>query len=152
MLTLKPNSPLDLLALGAMLSNKDDLSLVWPDAKFPFDPQQWRAALTARDGSKSYFVAREGRTIGHGALLGTEEEGVLAVSYLYVVPDQRGRGLGYQLMALLEAEAKQTGRASALRLRVRTYNPRAAHLYAACGFVPSERDGTLIIMRKNLSL
>jgi ribosomal-protein-alanine N-acetyltransferase len=151
MLTLKPNSPLDLLALGATLSSKDDLSLVWPDAKFPFDPGQWRAALTARAGSKSYFVALEGRTIGHGALLVTEEKGVLAVSYLYVLPDQRGRGFGHQLMTLLEAEAKKTGRASALRLRVRTYNPRAVHLYEACGFAPAERDGTLIVMRKNLS-
>src|SRR5438309_926537 len=120
MLTLKPNCPLDLLAVAAMLSSKDDLSLVWPDARFPFDPEQWRAALTARDGSRSYFLALEERTIGHGALLGTEEEGVLALSYLYILPDQRGRGFGYQLMTLLEAEAIKTGRASALRLRVRT--------------------------------
>ena len=94
-------------------------------------------------------MALEGCTIGHGALLGTEEEGVLSVSYLYIVPDQRGHGFGYQLMTLLEAEARRTGRANALRLKVRIYNPRVADLYAACGFVASERDGTLIIMRKS---
>jgi hypothetical protein len=74
MLTLKSNRPLDLLALGALLSNKNALELVWPDAQFSFSPEQGRAALTAREGSKSYVVVFEGRTIGHGALLGTEEK------------------------------------------------------------------------------
>ena len=40
MLSLSANDPLDLLALGAMLSDQHDLALVWPDAKFPFDRDQ----------------------------------------------------------------------------------------------------------------
>jgi hypothetical protein len=39
----------------------------------------------------------------------------------------------------------------ALRLRVRTYNPRAMHLYEAAGFATAEQDGTLVIMRKSLA-
>lgn len=151
MLTLIPNSPLDLQTLGAMLSDKEDLSLVWPDATHPFDPAQWRAVLTARPGSKSYFVSLDGQTIGHAALLETEEDGVLAVSYLYIRADRRGKGMGHQLMALLENEARRDGTARSLRLRVRTYNPRAVHIYEKFGFVPSERQGTLVIMRKPLT-
>ena len=58
-------------------------------------PEQWRAALTARKGSKSYFVALGTQVIGHAALLATEDEGVLAVSYLYIHPDRRGKGMGH---------------------------------------------------------
>jgi RimJ/RimL family protein N-acetyltransferase len=53
-------------------------------------------------------------------------------------------------MVLLEHEAMKVPGISALRLRVRTYNPRAAHVYEVMGFVVSEQDGTLQIMRKRL--
>ena len=149
-LTLKLNCPLDLAALAAILPGTDDLLLVWPDAKRPFDPEQWRTALTARPHSKSYLVELAGEIVGHAALLETEEEGVLAASYLYIRPERRGAGLGYQLMSLLETEARRQPKVHSLKLRVRTYNPRAAHIYEQCGFVPSERDGSLIIMRKRL--
>lgn len=69
-LTLKLNSPLDLAALAAILPGTDDLLLVWPDAKRPFDPEQWRTALTARPHSKSYLVELAGEIVGHAALLG----------------------------------------------------------------------------------
>jgi RimJ/RimL family protein N-acetyltransferase len=151
MLRLVENDPPDLLALSAMLSDQHDLALVWPDARFPFDYDQWRETLTSHAGNKSFFVANDGEVIGHAALLHTDEPEVLAVSYLYIRPDQRGRGFGPELIALLEGEAKKVVGISALRLRVRTYNPRAAHVYAKSGFVPSHRDGTLVIMRKSLA-
>ena len=37
-----------------------------------------------------------------------------------------------------------------MRLRTRTYNPRAVAVYTKVGYQPSEQDGTLIIMRKQL--
>jgi len=151
MLSLFANDPLDLLALGAMLSDRHDLALVWPDATFPFDRDQWRETLTSHSGNKSFFVANDGEVIGHAALLETDEPGVLAVSYLFTRPDQRGRGFGPELIALLEGEAKKVVGINALKLRVRTYNPRAAHVYAKSGFVPSHQDGTLVIMRKSLA-
>jgi [ribosomal protein S18]-alanine N-acetyltransferase len=150
MMSLQPNSPLDLATLGSLLADKQDLALVWPDARFPFDRDQWRATLTPRPGNRSFFVAGDGEIIGHAALLETEETGVLAVSYLYIRPEQRGQGLGHQLMMLIEAEAARITGTSALRLKVRTYNPRAAHLYEAAGYSPVQREDTLIIMRKQL--
>jgi hypothetical protein len=43
MLGLVPNDPLDLPALESLLSDRDELFLVWPDARFP---------LTERSGAK----------------------------------------------------------------------------------------------------
>jgi RimJ/RimL family protein N-acetyltransferase len=143
------NNPPDLDSLGALLSDKGDLLLVWPEARFPFDREQWRERLSSHPKNQSYFVARDGETIGHVALLETEEERTLAVSFVFVKPQHRGRGLGLELMALVEREAMTLG-ARALRLRVRTYNPRARRVYEAVGFVQSEQTDTLVIMRKLL--
>lgn len=150
MISLRSNVPLDLVTLGSLLADKGDLSLVWPEASFPFDPDQWRATLTSRSGNRSFFVVRDGQIIGHAALLETEETGVLAVSYLYIRAEKRGQGLGHSLMMLIEEKAQKIVGTNALRLKVRTYNPRAAHVYEANGILPVRREGTLIIMRKQL--
>lgn len=150
MLSLARNDPLDLAILASLLTDKVELSLVWPDAAHPFDPDQWRATLTASARNQSYFVLCDGEIIGHAALLEIEEPDVLSVSYLFIRADHRNLGYGRQLMALLEHEAMKVPGISTLRLRVRTYNPRAAHVYEASGFVVSEQDGTLQIMRKRL--
>ena len=70
------------------------------------------------------------------------------MSYLFIRPDRRGRGFGRELIPLLEAEAREIPEVRALKLRVRTYNPRAIHLYEASGFAQAEQDGTLVLMRK----
>jgi RimJ/RimL family protein N-acetyltransferase len=54
-----------------------------------------------------------------------------------------------RLMTLVELEAKKLG-ARDLRLRVRTYNPRARRVYEAAGFAQRAQTGTLVIMRKRL--
>ncbi len=151
MLSLVANDPLDLRTLGSLLSDKDELFLVWPEAAFPFDPEQWREKLLSRSGNRSYFVAHNDAIIGHAALLETDAPRELALGYLFIRPGQRGRGFGRTLMALLEEEAKKVPGIQALRLRARTYNLRAVHLYQACGFVTEARDGTLMIMRKALA-
>jgi len=122
MLRLVPNDPLDLQALGALLSDRDELFLVWPDAKFPFDKAQWRERLTARPGNRCYFVATEQETTGHAALLETEEPGTVEMSFLFIRADRRGRGLGKALVVMLEDEARKSRGVRALRLRVRSYN------------------------------
>jgi GNAT superfamily N-acetyltransferase len=88
--------------------------------------------------------------IGHVALLQTDEAETLAVSYAFIDQQHRGHGLGMQLMALVELEARRLG-ARALRLRVRTYNPRARRVYEAAGFTQSDQADTLIVMHKPLA-
>ena len=150
MIRLVPNQPLDLPRLASLLTDQAELALVWPDAKHPFDHDQWRKTLTARPGNRSYFIVTQQEVIGHAALLETDEQGVLSVSYLFIRPDHRSRGYGRDLIALLENEARSVAGVTALRLRVRTYNPRAAHVYEASGFMVAEQEGTLQIMRKRL--
>ena len=149
-LLLLPNRPLDLAPLGAMLADPDDLKLVWPDAIVPFDAAQWRARLTNHPENTSYWVEHGGTRIGHAALMMTDEAGVMAPSYLYIMPAARNQGLGGAMMAALEDLARAQG-ATAMRLRVRDYNPRAVAVYGRAGYAPAERDGTLIIMRKTLA-
>jgi [ribosomal protein S18]-alanine N-acetyltransferase len=149
MMKLVLNDPPDFDKLGALLIDKNDLLLVWPEAKFPFDREQWRDRLLSHPENRSYFVTLDGQTIGHVALLETEELQTLAVSYVFVERQHRGRGRGAQLMALVEQEARRLG-AGALRLRVRTYNPRARRVYEAAGFIQSDQADTLVTMRKHL--
>jgi [ribosomal protein S18]-alanine N-acetyltransferase len=149
MVKLVLNDPPDFDRLGALLFDNDDLLLVWPEARFPFDREQWRERLLSHPGNRSYFVALDSQIIGHAALLQTDEARTFAGSYVFVNRQYRGRGLGIKLMALVEFEAKKLG-ARALRLRVRTYNPRARRVYEAAGFTQSDQTGTLVIMRKQL--
>ena len=150
MLTLALNNPLDLRRLASLLTDQVELALVWPDARHPVDHEQWRATVTSHPGNRSYFVRDNDDVIGHAALLETVEPGVRSVSYVFIRADHRNRGHGRPLVALLEDEAMRMPGITALRLRVRTYNPRAAHVYEASGFVVTEQEGTLQIMRKRL--
>jgi hypothetical protein len=93
MVNLVLNNPPDFDRLGALLFDKDDLLLVWPEAKFPFDGEQWRERLSSHPGNRSYFVAFDSQTIGHVALLETDEARTLAVSYVFIKPEYRGPGL-----------------------------------------------------------
>ena len=151
MLSLVANHPLDLETLGRLLSEQAQLFLVWPDARFPFDPMQWRERLTSQPDNRSYFIVHEAEIIGHAALLATDEPHALVVSHLFIQPDRRGRGLGSELIRLIEDKARKTPGVQALRLGVRTYNERAMHLYQAAGFATAEQDGTLVTMRKSLA-
>ena len=136
--------------LAAMLSDAHDLKLVWPDARFPFDAAQWRERLTRSQGNEYYRVRRGDEVIGHAALLETEQPDTMSVSFLYLTPAHRGAGLGFQLLAAVEARARERN-VRALRLRVRTYNPRARHIYRKAGFLEIERDDTLVVMGKELN-
>jgi [ribosomal protein S18]-alanine N-acetyltransferase len=117
MLGLLPNVPLDLAQLAALLTDKDDLFLVWPEANFPFDQEQWREKLLSRPGNRSYFVALDGQIIGHAALIETDEPEVRVLSYVFIHPNQRGRGFGRELVPLMEVESP--GRRACLPDRAR---------------------------------
>ena len=140
----------ELAWLAAMLSDRQDLALVWPDARFPFDVAQWRERLTRSPRNEYYRVCRGDDVIGHAALLETEQPETMSASFLYIAPAHRGAGLGSWLIAAIEVRARDLGM-RALRLRVRTYNPRARHIYRKAGFHEIERDDTLVVMRKQLN-
>jgi RimJ/RimL family protein N-acetyltransferase len=145
---LVENIPLDTNMIADLISDRYDLHLVWPKARWPFDHVQWQKVLDPDAGNKPFLVY-EGRVlIGHAALCKTEESGVYSLNYLYLTPQLRSRGLGEKMVTLLEQYARVELSAKKLVLVTRTYNPRALKCYSKCGFREYSRELTLIRMSK----
>ncbi len=148
---LKPNSPLDTRAIAQLIDDRDDMRLVWPKARWPFDPEQWHRALDPSKGHHAFLVMEGGDVIGHAALRASDHPGVYMVSFLYLRPQWRAKGKGQVLVRLLEAYARKQLKANRLELVVRDYNPSALSCYEKCGFRITVREGTLIRMSKQLT-
>lgn len=144
------NTPLDTKAIADLITTKGNLHLVWPLAKFPFDHNQWEKVLDPAEGNKSFLFYADNRCIGHAALRTTDNTGVYAVSFLYLIPAERSKGLGQKIVGMLEQYAHKNLSASRLVLVVRTYNPKAIECYLKSGFREESREGTLIRMSKVL--
>ena len=147
---LVENIPLDTNIIAYLISDRDDLHLVWPKARWPFDQVQWQKVLDPRAGNKPFLVYLGDKLIGHAAICQTEEPGVYSLNYLYLLPQMRSRGLGVKMVGLLEQYAREELVAKKLLLVTRTYNPGARKCYAKCGFREYSRAVTLIRMFKVL--
>ena len=147
---LVENIPLDTQVIASLMSDRQDLHLVWPLAKWPFDHDQWREVLDPDAGNKPFLVYQGKQLVGHAALRKTEESDVYTMSYLYLLPQLRSQGLGETLIALLEQYATEKLSAKKLILVARTYNPMALRCYTKCGFQEYSREETLIRMSKVL--
>ncbi len=148
---LVENIPLDIQIIADLITDPEDLKLVWPLARYPFDHEQWAEVLDPGSGSRPFLIYEENRLMGHAALRKTEEPLVYAVSFLYIVPQLRSKGLGRELIGLVEKYAVERLAAAKLILKVRTYNPGAFRCYSKCGFQEYGREGTLIKMSKTLA-
>lgn len=144
------NLPLDTHLIAGLVTDRADLHLVWPLARYPFDHDQWKEALDPELGHSSFGVHLGTELVGHAALRKNERPGVYAVSYLYLRPENRSRGRGREMVALLEDHARTRLAAKELVLVARDYNPGALKCYGYCGFVETGREGTLIRMSKAL--
>ena len=147
---LVENIPLDTQVIASLISDREDLHLVWPKAKWPFDHDQWREVLDPDAGNKPFLVFEAEQLIGHAALRKTEESDVYAVSFLYLLSRLRSQGLGENIIGLLEQYATEKLSANKLILVARTYNPMALRCYTKCGFKEYSREETLIRMSKVL--
>ncbi len=147
---LVENIPLDTQVIASLISDRDDLYLVWPVATWPFDHDQWQEVLDPDEGNKPFLVYEGKQLIGHAALRKTEESDVYTVSYLYLLPQLRSKGLGETMIGLLEQYATEKLSARKLILVARTYNPMALRCYSKCGFQEDSREETLIRMSKVL--
>ena len=147
---LVENIPLDTQVIASFISDREDLHLVWPKAKWPFDHDQWREVLDPDAGNKPFLIYESKQLIGHAALRKTEESDVYAVSFLYLLSRLRSQGLGENIIGLLEQYATEKLSAKKLILVARTYNPMALRCYTKCGFQEYSREETLIRMSKVL--
>ena len=147
---LVENIPLNTQLIADLISDPKDLYLVWPSAKYPFDHDQWKSVLDPNKGHTPFLIYHGDNLIGHAALCKTEDPPTYTVSFLYLLPSLRSKGLGEKLVRLLEDFSIQRLSAKKLILVTRTYNPGAVKCYLKCGFEEYNRDGTLISMSKNL--
>ena len=147
---LVENIPLDTQVIASLINDREDLHLVWPKAKWPFDHDQWREVLDPDAGNRPFLVFEDEQLIGHAALRKTEESDVYAVSFLYLLPRLRSQGLGENIIGLLEQYATEKLSAKKLTLVARAYNPMALRCYTKCGFKEYSREETLIRMSKVL--
>ena len=56
MLEIIENLPFSPLPIKPLFTNAEELKLVWPEAKFPFDENQWRESFS-EDGRYSFFLS-----------------------------------------------------------------------------------------------
>lgn len=96
---LVKNSSLDSSKIASLISTKDDLFLVWPIAKWPFDHRQWAEVLDPGKGNVSFIIREGSKSIGHAALLNKGVPDTYSVSFLYLLPDDRSQGVGRSMIA-----------------------------------------------------
>jgi len=148
-LRVRPNAPFDLEPLSRLLVDEADLSLVNPNAKFPFDPLEWREKwLNEPDDASFYVVDATGRAVGFFALrVGIGPE-VRHLVYVFVEEAARG-GAGKQLTEMAEAAARDLG-ALSITLKAETDNEAAMRLYDGAGYEELGRRRGMATMRKDV--
>jgi len=148
-LTLRRNAPFDLGPLARMLDAPEDLALVNPNAKHPFDPLEWQEKwLHEMDDASFYLLDGQGREVGFFALrVGIGPE-VRHLTYVFVAPEMRG-GAGARLANLVEVAARELG-ALSITLKVEVDNAKALTLYRAAGYEELARRAGMATMRREL--
>ena len=106
--------------------------------------------LDPAKGIVSFLVFEGERLIGHAALDRSDEPQTTVVRFLYIIPELRSRGMGQRLLSLLEDYARERSNARRLVLRVRTFNARAVRCYSKSGFREFYREGSLVMMGKDI--
>jgi RimJ/RimL family protein N-acetyltransferase len=148
-LDIRPNAPFDLAPLSAMLTDPDELTLVNPNAKHPFDPLEWQEKWLAEPDDASFYITDgAGRDVGFFALrVGVGPE-VRHLTYLFLDPDHRG-GSGARMAELVEQAARSL-RALTVTLKCEIDNLPALGAYRAAGYEELSRRGGMATMRLDL--
>ena len=89
-------------------------------------------AFPMHDDARYLVGVRDGRAVACGAIQSRPGR-TAEIKRMYVVPAQRGNGLGRQILAALEQFAVRTGHESVC-LETATYLPTALALYQAAGY------------------
>lgn len=159
---MSPADVSEVLALERRLFPHD----AWPERFFYDELTQAEPHLAAHRATRKYWVAELPGPEGAAA----QSPGTRIIAYagmmcvlpladvqtLAVAPEAQGRGLGRQLLGLIEQESRHRG-AEDLLLEVRADNPQAQRLYLRTGFetIHQRRQyypdgGDAWIMRKRL--
>ena len=150
-LSIRWNRDLDFTWLAQAVQSRAEMTLVWPGAAYPLDESVWRDHFLSFPDNRSLFIESEGETIGHAGMMAAREPARRHLSYLFLAPHWRGRGLGRAVLARLEDYARDDCGAAVLTLKTNTFNPRALHLYGSSEYREVWRDGDTVFMHKSLT-
>ncbi len=139
-LRLQPVGPGDLAPLSALVR-----------AYYAYDGHAWDAArqtaalmqlCAGTPYARCFFLALQGERAGYASVaygFSIEVGGLdFFLDEIFLQEAFRGRGLGRQALALLEAEVRRLG-GRRLCLEAELHNPRAKALYESSGYRPHER-------------
>ncbi|MDQ0317448.1 GNAT family N-acetyltransferase [Amorphus orientalis] len=148
-LRVRRNQPFDLAPLARLLVEEEDIALINPNAKYPFDPLEWQEKwLNEPDDASFYLVDENDREVGFFALrVGIGPE-VRHLVYVFVEPESRG-GAGVRLTEIAEEAARELG-ALSITLKAETDNEAAMRLYDGAGYEELSRRQGMATMRKDL--
>jgi ribosomal protein S18 acetylase RimI-like enzyme len=148
-LALRPQQAGEYEPLERLLCDEEDLALVNPNAKHPFDPAEWREKWLGEADDAAFFVVDdEGREIGFFALrVGVGPE-VRHLAYVFVEEEARG-GAGKQMARLVEMAARDLG-ALTVTLKVEVDNEPALQTYRSAGYEELSRQRGMATMRLDL--
>ncbi|HET8614798.1 MAG TPA: GNAT family N-acetyltransferase [Actinomycetales bacterium] len=102
------------------------------DEEQEYDEDFWRLRLAR---SSRLLACLDDEPVGIVSVGDAEDEGVAELFGMWVVPQQRGRGVAWQLTEAAAEHARRQGR-RALRLWVSTDNGRAVAFFSSYGFRP----------------
>ncbi len=138
-LSLHRNLTRDLEPLARLLTDKDDLALINPQASHPFDAREWALKWVGDLEDETFYLRDEdGRDVGFFALrVGIGPE-VRHLTYVFVEESMRG-GTGEVLLSMAEDAARQLN-ALTMTLKVELDNAPALNLYRKAGMATMRRD------------
>ena len=115
-------------------ADRDQVVALWQACKLvvPWNVPEQDIATKVAFQPELFFVAeRDGRVVG--SVMAGYEGHRGQINYLAVLPDQRGSGLGRQLMDHAEAVLREMG-APKINLQVRAANRDVIDFYEALGY------------------
>jgi len=135
-----------LLALFRGVRRDQFLALGWPPAQLDqFLAQQFSAQerhyAAHYPGAEHSIILHQGNEVGRLYLYRSADE--IRLVDIGLLPEQRNRGIGRQLLERIQAQAAAA--ALPLRLSVALDNP-AQRLYRRLGFIPDADDGAYLSM------
>ena len=147
-LTLRRNRERDLEPLAAMLPD-EEIPLLNPNAKVPFDEMEWHRNWLGDRGDVSFYLQDDtGRDVGFFALREGIGPEVRHLTYVYLAHEARG-GAAAELNERVEEAAVDLG-ALSLTLKVEVDNAPARNAYISAGYEELSRRQGMATMRLDL--
>ena len=142
------NEPFQAELIAPLYSNRSDLFLAFPKAKYPFSQGQWHEVITRDPENTSLMLKRAGEIIGHAALLINGER--LYLCFIIIKKEYRGNNLAKELIAQCEEFCRLNYNHRELWLNVDEKNINAIGLYLRQDYVIENQNGDTITMKKKL--